>query len=156
VGNRNAIRAGVCAAALAGLSLSVNAQTYQVGQYLGNMSDINRLTYNTMGSAAQHANYSGAGANWTTLASQNSIRMAGTASATIGGRTVPLTLISRMPIPTVATAVRAVGLANPATAAVTLSATAVIRPLQSRRNPATGRSGLAPPSRHIPASRESA
>lgn len=109
----------LCGALVAG---AASAQTYQVGQYLGNMSDINRLTYNTMGSAAQHANYSGAGANWTTLGSQNGmfVRTAGTASATIGGRTVPLTLISRVPVAGIANAARVVSLANPATAAVTL------------------------------------
>lgn len=106
--------------ALLALAGSANAQTYQVGQYLGNMNEANRFTYNTMGSAAQHANYGPSGANWTTLAGQNSARMAGQATATIGGRQVALTLVSRTPITAIAGAARALSIANPATAAITL------------------------------------
>lgn len=50
----------------------------------------------------------------------NGVRVSTQASATIGGRTVPLTLISRMPVPTVATAARGVAMLNPASAAVTI------------------------------------
>ncbi len=99
---------------------AASAQTYQVGQYLGNMNDINRLTYNTMGSAAQHANYTAGGANWTTLAGQNAARMTGQATATIGGRTVLLTAASRVPLPAIVNAARGVAMMNPTTAAVTL------------------------------------
>lgn len=102
------------------LAGAAHAQTYQVGQYLGNMNDLNRFTYNTMGSAAQHANYGPGGANWTTLNGQNAARMAGTATATIGGRTVPLTLISRVPVPAIVNGMRAVASMNPTVAAVTL------------------------------------
>ena len=84
------------------------------------MNDLNRFTYNTMGSAAQHANYGAGGANWTTLAGQNSARMAGQATATIGGRTVVLTAASRIPLPAIVNAARGVALMNPTTAAVTL------------------------------------
>lgn len=109
----------VILAALCSVSAAY-AQTYQVGQYLGNMNELNRLTYSTMGSAAQHANYTAGGANWTTLAGQNAARMSGTATATIGGRTVALTAISRVPLPAIASAARALSMATPATAAVTL------------------------------------
>jgi hypothetical protein len=102
------------------LAGAAHAQTYQVGQYLGNMNDLNRFTYNTMGSAAQHANYGPGGANWTTLAGQNAARMAGTATATIGGRTVPLTLISRVPVPAIASAARSVAGMHPGVAAAVL------------------------------------
>lgn len=95
-----------------------HAQSYQVGQYLGNMNEATRFTYNTMGSAAQHANYGANGPAFTSAA--NGIRMAGTATATIGGRAVPLTLLSRIPTAAVVTAARGLALANPATAAVTL------------------------------------
>lgn len=117
---RTVLRLWLGAGALCALPLIGHAQTYQVGQYLGNLNEAGRFAYNTIGSAAQHANYGPGGANWTTLAGQNSVRMAGTASATIGGRTVPLTLISRVPVPAIATAARGIAMANPATAAVTL------------------------------------
>lgn len=108
----------VIAAAMALGSVGAHAQSYQVGQYLGNMNDAARFTYNTMGSAAQHANYGANGPAFTSAA--NGIRMAGTATATIGGRAVPLTLLSRIPTAAVATAARGLAFANPASAAVTL------------------------------------
>lgn len=99
------------------LAGAAHAQTYQVGQYLGNLNDAGRFAYNTMGGAAQHAAYS-PGATWSTLG--NGARMAGTATATIGGRTVPLTLISRIPAPAIFNGLRAVAAMNPTTAAITL------------------------------------
>lgn len=101
------------------LAGAAQAQTYQVGQYLGNLNDAGRFAYNTMGGAAHHATYS-PGATWSTLAGQNAARMAGTATATIGGRTVPLTLISRVPVPAIFNGLRAAAAMNPTTAAVTL------------------------------------
>lgn len=107
----------VIAAAALLLAPGVFGQTYQVGQYLGNLNDAGRFAYNTMGGAAQHAAYS-PGATWSTLG--NGARMAGTATATIGGRTVPLTLISRIPAPAIFNGLRAVAAMNPTTAAITL------------------------------------
>lgn len=113
------MRALIAAAAMLAAA-GAQAQTYQVGQYLGNLNDAGRLAYNTMGSAAQHGSYGAGGATWSNLGGQNAARMAGTASATIGGRTVPLTLISRVPVPALANAVRGVVSLSPAGAAVTL------------------------------------
>ena len=95
-----------------------NAATYQVGQYLGNLNDAGRFAYNTMGGAAQYANYGASGPAMTSTA--NGIRIAGQATATIGGRAVPLTLISRLPIASVIGGARALAMANPGTAAITL------------------------------------
>lgn len=112
------LASGAFAACVLLCAPAANAATYQVGQYLGNLNDAGRFAYSTMGGAAQYANYGASGPAFTSTA--NGIRIAGQATATIGGRAVPLTLISRLPIASVIGGARALAMANPGTAAITL------------------------------------
>jgi len=105
--------------ALALFGTAATAQTYQVGQFLGNLNDAGRFAWGVMGGGTGPLPHSGP-ATWTNHATPGNLRHAAQATATIGGRTVPLTLISRVPVAAVANAARGLALANPATAAVTL------------------------------------
>lgn len=109
-------RALILACALVGGVAS--AQTYQVGQFLGNLNEAGRFAWGTMGAATSHIPHSGP-ATWTTL-QPGILKHTAQATATIGGRTVPLTLISRVPVAGIAQAARGVALLSPASAAVTL------------------------------------
>lgn len=117
-----AVRVGVCAAALAGVSLTGVAygQTYEVGQYLGNLNEAGRMAYHAAGTSAQqayHARYTPGAAY---LRQPNGVRVSGTALATIGGRPVPLTLTSRVPYPSLVKAVRGAAMLTPVGGLVTV------------------------------------
>lgn len=87
-----------------------------VGNDLTSAADLGRMWQRTQGLGAKA--YMPAQIGMSSAA--NGIRVAGAATATIGGRTVPLTLISRLPVSAVANAARGVAMLSPASAAVTL------------------------------------
>ena len=110
----------VIAAAALLLAPGAFSQTYQVGQYMGNLTEAQRLVYYAAGTNAQaayHAKYTPGAAF---LASGEGVRVTGTAIANIGGKAVPLTMASRVPYSAVAGAARALAFANPAITALSL------------------------------------
>lgn len=111
-----AFAALVCAGGANAATVPGTGGFVTIGNDLTSAADLGRMWQKAEGLGAKGY----MPANITMSNAANGIRVAGSATATIGGRTVPLTLISRLPVATVAQAARGVAMLNPASAAVTI------------------------------------